>query len=135
MGSQPKDPLIQAIENNIGVVETAILWGYLGDVVGGFQTLYTDLTRERWVEIDINDIKMSRKIDETAGDATRGNTGGSLVWVIKDTMVKRVAWTPPRALDVALSFLGGGFLPPPPDHDRAALDPPGPPKSGAAYHC
>jgi hypothetical protein len=129
MPAQDKDDLITEIETKTGTVETAVLWGFLGDEVDGFQQLYSDLTRERWVEIDVNDIKMSKQISET---------GGSLVWVIRDTAVKRVAWVPPSNLDVAYTFVGGGFLAPSPDPypgPGGGDGPPGPPKSTVKYRC
>ena len=96
MGSQPKDPLITDIETYTGVTDTAVLWGYLGDVDNYVQKLYSDLTRERWVEIYINDIKFSKHL---------GEAGGSLVWVIKNALVKQVGMRPAVSLDVALLLL------------------------------
>lgn len=101
MGSEPKDPLIQKIEDYTGVVETAVLWGYLGDVSDGNQRLYIDLTRRSWIDIDINDIKMSQHL---------GDGRGSLVWVMSDATVTQVAIASAGNLDIALGFLAGNLV-------------------------
>jgi hypothetical protein len=110
MPEQEPDPITQ---RDLGDVERwVILWGYVGEAVtrpgqdGGpdqtGQRLYLDLTKEHWLEVNVDNIRHRQ-------DLERGR--GSLLWVPRDAWVARVDLARAADFNAASGFLSGGFWP------------------------
>ncbi len=107
----------------------AVLWGYIGETLDSsitgqrVQKLYLDLTRTRWLEIDVHYIETSQALE--AGR-------GSLVWVPENVTIAEVRVADADEYDVAYGFLSGGFW-----HQSAWSDEEGvgPPASTRRYGC
>lgn len=150
-GKQNVDALLQQIAPFAPLTnEWAVLWGYLGEVIvrpqlddagnpiltptGNpvtyeIQRLYTDLTRQRWIEINTGSIACSVALEIGKG---------SLVWVARASQVADTRVGPAGAFDVATEYLTGCFC------DTDDCSPPeepvgdgkgGPPKTGVPGRC
>jgi hypothetical protein len=130
------DKLIARLAKSAGMSERwAVLWGYGGEIVADpladpetdpdakVQRLYLDLTRERWMEIPVDEIVEVQELEPGRG---------TLVWVAAQTSVTNVRVAQAGAFDVAAGFLSGGFW-----HEADWIEPMhgGPPKTTAGIRC